>query len=81
MAGMILGLLGKGKLYLIAAVGIAAAIGIALLRARRAGARAERQKAIARHMKNLKVGKEELAASQARTDEEVRQRLKDRTKQ
>lgn len=77
---MLLGLFGKIKLYLIAAVGIAAAIGIALLRARRAGARAERQKAIARHMKNLQIGKEELSASQARTDAEVRQRLKDRRK-
>ncbi len=81
MAGMILGLFGKAKLYLIAAVGIAAAIGIALLKARRSGAAAERQKAIKRHMKNLKIGREELAASQARTDDEVRQRLKDRTKQ
>jgi hypothetical protein len=77
---LIFGLFGRIKLYLIAAVGIAAAIGIALLRARRSGARAERQKAIARHMKNLKVGKAELAASQARTEAEVRQRLKDRRK-
>ena len=77
---LIFGLFGKAKLYLLAAVGIAAAIGIALLKARRSGARAERQKAIARHMQNLKIGKEELAASQARTEAEIRQRLKDRKK-
>ncbi|MDH3233641.1 MAG: hypothetical protein OEQ29_08930 [Alphaproteobacteria bacterium] len=71
-------LFGKAKLYLIAFIGIASALGIALLRARRAGAAAERRKQVARHMRNLQIGKEELAASSARTDDEVRQRLKDR---
>lgn len=71
---------GKAKLYMVAAAGIVIAIAAALFKARRSGTKAERDKQIKRHMKNLKVAKEEIDASAKRTDTERRQRLKDRKK-
>lgn len=77
---MLISLFGKAKLYAIFVVGVIAVVGMALLKARHAGAAAERRKGVDRLVKDLKISKEEIDASRARSDEEIRQRLKDRQK-
>ena len=73
-------LLGKAKLYLIAALGIAAVMASAFVSIRRSGAAAERQKQIRVLLKNRRIASEEIDAARRRTVEETKQRLKDTRK-
>ena len=73
-------LLGKAKLYLILAAGIAAVVLATLFKARQAGVRAERAKQIKAMVKNMKIAREEIDAARRRTAEEAAKRILDRRK-
>lgn len=68
-----------GRMLLAIGAGVAAVFGV-YLKGRSEGEQGEKDKAVIRHAKNVKIAKEESVASKARSPSEARKRMKGRRK-
>jgi len=70
--------LGKSWIYIAAAVAIAAVYARQIFKARRAGAKAERDKQVQQRLRDMRASRDAIDASRRLTDDEVRAQLKKR---